>query len=845
MSPPEWHEIESLLDLALDLDPDKWPEFLDARCPNRPELRAEVWSLLQASETPDTLLDNIPRISGRDLLDELNADIDSDGFQTGDRIDRYTVVKLLGRGGQGAVYLAERSDGVFDKRVAIKVVKRGMVTEEVLARFRGERQILADLEHPNIASILDGGVTEDGLPYLVMEFVEGETIDRYCDRKRLSLEDRLRLFTTVCEAVHYAHRNLVVHRDLKPGNILVTARGDVRLLDFGIARVMEPHGAGFRAPKTQAVIPRLTPEYAAPEQVLGIAMTTATDVYALGVILYELLSGLSPYEIAGRSLLAIQRVVCELDPKPPSRAVDEYHQDPEVEDGASLSRLRSTSPAGLCDDLRGDLDAIAMKAMEKDPDDRYQGAQDLMGDIRRHLNGHPVEARPHTRWYRATKFARRNRLTVSLAGGAAAALLAGLITTTWQWTEAQRQSGLRQAAADQAHSAREFVVGVFEGIHPDELQGQPITSQILIDKGLDDIRHLDDNPALQHGSLNAIGRVALNLGETTRADSIFDAALALPWQRSPSGALDRAETLVGYGESLRDSGEGERSVALLREALSLQESALDPKDPVLASTMLDLGFSLYTVGTPESRAEAEGLLVRASSFGIEGLEEARRLQYLGDVYLAREEMSRAIDFYTRAANEAERSEGPDHPEVGRSLMGLAATLRQAGDYAGAEQTYRRVRAVFEQSYTAEHPFVSRAVLGLARSQFFMGRYEEAVASAYEVPWPRAARVTDLKIYVAARLVAVRAHMALGDHQRAAQVAAIVVREIEATDAHSLAATPRLLLGTALLSAGQPGEALSVMNGLSADQWSLLEVQRQAEDGREVLARAAAGATALE
>ena len=829
MSAPEWERVERALDLALDLPPEDWPAFLDEHCAGDPALRQEVESLLQASETPDALLDRSPRILGTDLLEELAPDPDADGFGPGDRIDRYEIVRFLGRGGQGSVYLADRSDGVFDKQVAVKVVKRGMITEDVLTRFRDERQILADLEHPNIAGILDGGVTEDGLPYLVMELAEGEPLDDHCDRARLGVRARLELFFTVCEAVHYAHSNLVLHRDLKPGNILVTGDGQVKLLDFGIARVMESTGAGLQAHQTQAAIPRLTPEYAAPEQVQGLTMTTATDVYALGVVLYELLTGERPYVIPNRSLMAVQRVVCEVEPPAPSRAVEAARD--RLDAGAdSAADARNTTFVGLRDALRGDLDAIVMKALEKEPDARYQSAQALARDIRRHFEGRTVEARPHTRWYRTSKFLKRNALTSSLVAGGVLALVAGLGASTWQWREAQRQNVLRVEAAERAEAARNFMVNVFRAFDPDELQGREMTPEILIDRGLSDASGLDGQPRLQQASLNALGRVALNLAEVERADSIFSAAAALADPQTADTDLDLAESLLGRGEALRNLRRPEESIEALERSLAIRRRVLPDGDPRIGMTLVGLAFSNYASGVDSLDLVADSLLAEAALYELAADEEAFRLQIMADVHMDLEDLPGATDLYERSATMFEESLGPHHPEVGRTLLGLGQALRRQELEDSARVAYGRALEIFRRSYGQEHLFVGAALYGLAQSHYAQGHYREALDLAREMERSGGPEgwVPFAGPYMA-RLIAARSRRRIGDVDEAVQALTAMVRETAGLSRYDrVRGLARVELANAALDSGNPGEAARAFGSLSPQEFAALRPPEREE-----------------
>ena len=334
---------------------------------------------------------------------------------TGRRIGAYRIIREIGQGGMAVVYLGERDDQNYRKQVAIKMVKPGIDTEQVLQRFRNERQTLAALDHANIVKLLDGGSSEEGLPYLVMEYVEGLPIDQYCDLNKLSIDDRLRLFREVCSAVQYAHENLVIHRDLKPANILIAKDGVPRLLDFGIAKLLNPE-CFQTALVTRTDWRPMTPEYASPEQIRGQAVTTATDVYSLGVLLFELLTGHRPYRSAGQSLLEMERLVCETDPEKPSAVINRTEEsvsrdgeDRTAITPESVSNQRGLQPAELQRRLRGDLDTIVMKALRKEPERRYGSVEEFSQDIERYLTGMPVQARKSTIAYRSGRFLRRHQ----------------------------------------------------------------------------------------------------------------------------------------------------------------------------------------------------------------------------------------------------------------------------------------------------------------------------------------------------------------------------------------------------------------------------------------------------
>jgi non-specific serine/threonine protein kinase/serine/threonine-protein kinase len=418
-----------LFDAAVDLAPRERAALLDERCADNEALRREVEALLEADAQSSSFAEEPVFSIPANLFPE-----EPDEQLAGQRFGVYEVIREIGRGGLGAVSLAARADDEYRKEVALKLIRRGLDTDDILRRFRTERQILAQLDHPNIARLLDGGTTDNGLPYFVMEYVKGEPITAYCDQHALKLNERLELFRKVCAAVTYAHQNLVVHRDLKPSNILVTAEGEPKLLDFGIAKLLSADD-DMSFTQTAPGLRAMTPEYASPEQVRGERITTASDVYSLGVLLYEVLTGEKPYRLKGRTAEELSRAIVEQEPERPSTAAAAHV--------ASDRRPGRAAPASL----DTDLDNIVLMAMRKEPQRRYASAAALAEDIRRHQDGLPVTARPHTYSYRATKFIKRHRAAAVAAALILLAIIGGLITTLWQ-------AGVARAA--QARAEKRF-----------------------------------------------------------------------------------------------------------------------------------------------------------------------------------------------------------------------------------------------------------------------------------------------------------------------------------------------------------------------------------------------------
>ena len=433
MTPERLRRIRAVYEAALETDTAAREGFLERECQADEDLRKEVERLLCAREhLPEWLAGPLLGPAGPVLDAMAHAAPGMEGRQ----LRGYQLIREIGRGGMGTVYLAERADGTYRKQVAIKVVRAERDNREILERFRQERDILASLDHPNIARLLDGGSTDEGLPYFVMEFVDGQPILRWCDVRKLNVRQRLELFRSVCAAVQYAHQRLVVHRDLKPGNILVTEGGTVKLLDFGIAKLLDTAPRGD-LPATITMMRLMTPEYASPEQVKGEAITTLTDVYSLGVVLYELLTGHRPYRLLSVAMHEIARVISEEEPTRPSDVVTTTEQAPESERGKppitpeTVSEVREGDPNRLRKRLQGDLDSILLTALHKEPNRRYSSVEAFSDDLRRHLENRPVSAREDSLWYRTSRFARRHPGGVT--AGVVIALLAavGIGTTLW------------------------------------------------------------------------------------------------------------------------------------------------------------------------------------------------------------------------------------------------------------------------------------------------------------------------------------------------------------------------------------------------------------------------------
>src|SRR5713101_5293852 len=442
LTPERWQQIKNTFGLALECEPDRQSALLQEVCAGDESLRADVQSLLDAAEGNGAATSEVFQAVSQRSSAQLPPR-EADDPMLGRRIGAYRIERRIGYGGMASVYLASRADDEFSKRVAVKILRPDLDNAELLRRFRNERQTLAKLDHPNIVKLLDGGSTDEGLPYLVMDYVEGVPIDKYCDNHKLSTEERLRLFCQICAAVQCAHQNLVVHRDLKPSNILITDDGSPKLLDFGISKVLQPSTG---SPITQTLTRRMTPAYASPEQVKGEAVTPATDIYSLGVVLYELLTGHRPYRLKHQTPAEVERAICEQEPEKPSTAVNRVETE-DLPDGTTLCRtpeIVSASREGLPERLRrrlkGDLDNIVLMALQKEPQRRYVSVEEFSHDIQRHLQHEPVKARRSTLAYRSSKFVRRHKTEVLAAMMMMAVLLVAIGYTVWEQRRATERA---------------------------------------------------------------------------------------------------------------------------------------------------------------------------------------------------------------------------------------------------------------------------------------------------------------------------------------------------------------------------------------------------------------------
>lgn len=733
----DWTEIEAAFHRLKVLDTAERGERLARIRRDDPKLAEELSTLLEAHDSPGRLDFGLAGHGGSSEAPDERDRPESASSGSPLRIGRYRLIRELGRGGMSVVYLAERADGQFHRRVALKLLDTWLATTDLEERFGVERQVLAALDHPNIARLLDAGRTDDGRPFLVLEYVRGVPIDEYCDHRRLSIDGRLHLLMRVADAVEAAHRALVVHRDLKPNNVLVTDDGTPKLLDFGIAKLLVDRSRGGGRPLTRLDRLPMTPEYASPEQRRGALLTTASDVYALGVLSYELLAGRHPFHHGETSSEAKPRL--DEVPEPPSRLVRRrdgfvaFHGRRRRVTPDLVAAARGLSADELESRLTGDLDAILRRAMAIDPAERYGTAGELRRDIDRHLRAFPVEARPAGRLDHLRRFVRRHRTETAAALVAALSLFAGTSVATWQASTAAVERDEARAARIEAESAVErarIVTGtlttLFEQADPWQMRPvDPEHSRRLVDAGLARVDSLDGQPLVQAELLDALTRVQLSVAGADAAEPLALRAIALREAVESDPRAELASSLNGLGSIRRAQGRSEESVALHRRALALQEERLGTGHPRVAETL-----SLLALAVSED-AEREALRERAVQIHRSVLDEddPRLASSLMELGRARRRLGRPVDAeaaYREALDIQRRSLGESHPEVAKNLVFLGDLIRDfRADTAGAEELYRQSLDMMRDGLGERHPALLHPLEQIAVLRSARGEHSEA------------------------------------------------------------------------------------------------------------------------
>lgn len=681
-----WKELERAFDAAMALPVDDRERHVETTHGTDPTFAAQLSRMLGAAEATGSFLETDAASFAGPAMEEIS----SRAWPT--RLGPWHLIEEIGRGGMGVVFLAERDDDQFHQRAAVKLLRTEADERGLAQRLLTERQILASLQHPNIASILDGGTSPEGQPYLVMEYVEGQPLIEYCKARGLDRERRLDLFLQVCDAVEHAHQRLVVHCDLKPSNVLVDTAGRIKLLDFGIAKVLEPGGSSLAGSETLL----FTPDYAAPEQLQGGATTTATDVYALGVLLYELLCDRRPHDFDGLSPSAIESTLANLSPLPPSR---------------------HTAPG-----LDGDLDLISLKALCPEPEERYGSARAFADDLRRHRRGLPVEARPATTWYRTRKFARRHRVAVVVASTLVLTSIAFTATLADQQRRTARARDEAEASATRAAELSDFLLGLFEASQPGAVNPDSIPVTRLLEAGETRARDFEHEPGLRAALLDAIGQARRGLGEYETAARLQKRATALQDSIGTGTSASAILTRVHLATTLQQAGELDAALAQIERAAD--DAGSGPLEGTVGTTrggiLIDLGRF----------AEAESLLAHSvqSLAHTRGEEHPATLHALNNLAMARGELGDArgvLEVFERILAVRRARYGERHQEVASALVNVAFHRNRAGDLAGTEAALREALAIRRELLGDAHPDLARVLDNLGVTLGIQGRLDEA------------------------------------------------------------------------------------------------------------------------
>lgn len=682
MDQKDWKKISRIIDLALTMPVESRTTYLQNLCEDNPDMQEEIEELLSHLDQSEGLLEHHLE-KNEALLEEFATQLEKsapkvDYSLEGRKIGKWKLAEMLGHGGMGSVYKAKRIDSEIRQIGALKVMHQNLKTPDNVQRFKLEQQILAGLNHPNIASRLDGGITHDGLPYLVMEYVEGMPILNYCDSKNLTIKKRIQLFIQVCEAVQYAHKNLIVHRDLKPENIWVTNEGHIKILDFGIAKLLDPDIYDFSAIETRKGASLMSLESAAPEQVSGAGITTSTDLYALGILLYKLLAGIHPFDFKDKRYRSIMQMIQEDDPPVPSQRISKLADDNLI---SEIAESRMTTPSDLIRRLKGDLDAIISKTLRKESDARYNSAGQLIEDIRSYLRDKPVLARGEAFQYKVKKFFKRNLKALSASVMFILVVISLVSYYTFQLAEERNTARLE---ANKAEQVKSLLIEIFQSGNPFlESDAKDISVREVLDYGTEKVtQELKKQPLVQAELLEALGNVYTGLAVYPEAEP------------------------------------------LLRQSLETYKKKLGPRHTNVARTSHILGFLLLRKGKYE---EAERLFERGkqiykTQLGENHTDYAYALKMMGYLYAETGRPKQALGFYNRAVEIYEKNNSPD---IAGTLNDLGYLLKDLGEYEEAVTIFERCIRILKEQYDNPKAEIANASSGIAQVAHMRGDLKEA------------------------------------------------------------------------------------------------------------------------
>jgi eukaryotic-like serine/threonine-protein kinase len=703
MDSSRWQKVQSLFHEAADLPESEQRSFLEAQCSDDSALVSEVLILLQEDSRGGSMLDrDIAHVAHQVFND---ATSNAPPFK---EFGPYRIIKTLGEGGMGVVYLAERED--LGSQVAIKVLRDAWLSPARRARFAIEQRTLAQLNHPSIARLYDADTSPDGTPFFVMEYAEGVPLTAFCKQHNCPIAERLRLFRDVCEAVLYAHQRAVIHRDLKPTNILVKNDGTVRLLDFGIAKQVE--NLGESVDQTMTGLRLMTPAYAAPEQIRGEQVGIQADVYSLGVVLYELLAGRLPFDLTNRTPAQAEKILTEDGAEKPSTAAGEIATPAGENENSALASKAAWA----------DLDVLCLTAMHRDVRQRYRSVEALIRDVDHYLKGEPLEAQPDSLRYTVSKFVRRNWRTLSAAAAVLAMIVGVVIFYTVRLTRA-RNAALAQA--ERTQRIQQFMLNLFQGGDPSAAPPDDLRVITLLDRGVQEARSLDTEPAVQAELFETLGGIYQKLGKFDQADSLLQSALHTRESVFGADSVETAKSLLALGSLRDDQAQYEESERLIRQALDIDKRHLPPNDPAIAKAMLALGTVLADRGAyDQSIAMLEETVRLYSAPGSAPTDAADSLHQLANAhfYAGHYEVSTVLN--QRVLGMYKQIYGERHPRVADIYINLGAIRYDLGHYSEAEQYDRQALDIVQSWYGKDNPETATDLTILARALVFQNRYDE-------------------------------------------------------------------------------------------------------------------------
>ncbi|VUD65004.1 Serine/threonine-protein kinase PknB [Thalassocella blandensis] len=693
-------KTQAIFEQALDLPHEERNAFVKTQCGENAEVLAQVNLLLENEE------------SGTKFLKNLYGNENDEGFSLlGQTIDVYRLTEKLGRGGMAEVYLAQRTDGVYENNVAIKVIQSFGHNKTLIARFYRERKILANLKHPNIAQLLDGGSTENGLPYFVMEHVEGERLDTYCKQHKLPIKARLALFLKICSAVTFAHSNLVIHRDLKPANILVDKNGEPKLLDFGIAKLLDQE----KEEDVTVTELAMTPHYASPEQLRGEVLTTASDVFSLGVVLYELLTEVRPNRYVFPSPLGYQSETTKTSIPSPSKAVLE----------SKLSKVSAKSHSNI---LRGDLDTIVLQLLRPEPERRYASVQALTDDIERYLANLPIRARKDSLWYRADRFIRRNAAMIAVVS---IALVTLIVSVGYQQNRVIQERDMAIQERNKFKQTQDFLIDLFKNSEPGEARGNTITAREILDKGVQEIQSsLDQQPQTKSELLMTMGNVYQELGLYDVALPLLEQALEI---RQSSKLFNPIDVAKGHSElawSLMETGDYQSAETHLYQAMSLMTSALGEESNEIGTVYHYMGSVQYRIGRFDLAKTyfEKALAITLAGSGPKNESLAAIYGNLGNVYSNLGQLDKEIEYLNKSRMIEQEILGDNHPDIAITYSNLSSAYYRAGDIDKAILYEKKSLAINLKSLSEEHPNTAINYSGLG--SLYLEKREMALSMEY-------------------------------------------------------------------------------------------------------------------